>query len=264
MSSEGNTCRGIQFMSMDVGLHADNCKVLVNIEERSPDIARCVHGHLTKNPKEIYAGDKGHMFGYAIDETPIVVDLKEHVIKPIVLSQYLDENTIFHFNPSRRFVIGGLHGDAGLIGRKIIIDTYGGWGAHDGGAFSRRGPTKLDCSGGYIVRQVAKSVVAAGLERCCLVQVSYSIGVLESLSVFVDTHGTGKILYTEILQLINENFDFRPSMISINLDLKRGGNMRFKKIAAYGHLGWDDPDFTWEIVKVLKWEKACNCGVRIW
>lgn len=121
----------------------------------------------------------------------IVVDLKEYVIKPIVLSQYLDENTIFHFNPSRRFVIGGLHGDVGLTGRKIIIDTYGGWGAHDGGAFSGRGPTKVDCSGGYIVRQVAKSVVAAGLERCCLVQVSYSIGVPEPRSVFVDTYGIG-------------------------------------------------------------------------
>jgi S-adenosylmethionine synthetase len=116
----------------------------------------------------------------------------------------------------------------------------------------------VDRSGAYIVRQAAKSVVAAGLARRCLVQVSYAIGVPEPLSVFVDTYGTGtgKIQDAEILKLIKENFDFRPGMISINLDLKRGGNMRFQKTAAYGHFGREDPDFTWETVKVLKWEKA--------
>ncbi|KAK6126214.1 hypothetical protein DH2020_040035 [Rehmannia glutinosa] len=261
-----DTCRGIGFISPDVGLDADNCKVLVNIEQQSPDIAQGVHGHLTKKPEEIGAGDQGHMFGYATDETPelmplltyrqyknengamvpirvhtvlistqhdetvtndqIAADLKEHVIKPVIPAQYLDENTIFHLNPSGRFVIGGPHGDAD--------------------------PTKVDRSGAYIVRQAAKSVVASGLARRCIVQVSYAIGVAEPLSVFVDTYKTGKIPDKDILALIKENFDFRPGMIAINLDLLRGGNFRYQKTAAYGHFGRDDPDFTWETVKVLK------------
>ncbi|GMI75976.1 S-adenosylmethionine synthetase 1, S-ADENOSYLMETHIONINE SYNTHETASE-1 [Hibiscus trionum] len=320
-----DTCRSIGFVSDDVGLDADNCKVLVNIEQQSPDIAQGVHGHFTKRPEEIGAGDQGHMFGYATDETPelmplshvlatklgarltevrkngtcpwlrpdgktqvtveyyndkgamvpirvhtvlistqhdetvtndeIAADLKEHVIKPVIPEKYLDEKTIFHLNPSGRFVIGGPHGDAGLTGRKIIIDTYGGWGAHGGGAFSGKDPTKVDRSGAYIVRQAAKSIVANGLARRCIVQVSYAIGVPEPLSVFVDSYGTGKIPDKEILEIVKENFDFRPGMITINLDLKRGGNGRFLKTAAYGHFGRDDPDFTWEVVKPLKWEK---------
>ena len=128
-----------------------------------------------------------------------VQDLMEHVIKPVVPAKYLDDKTIFHLNPSGRFVIGGPHGDAGLTGRKIIIDTYGGWGAHGGGAFSGKDPTKVDRSGAYIARQAAKSVVAAGLARRCLVQVSYAIGVPEPLSVFVDTYGSGIIPDREIL-----------------------------------------------------------------
>ncbi|KAF8394729.1 hypothetical protein HHK36_020946 [Tetracentron sinense] len=321
-----DTCRSIGFVSDDVGLDADNCKVLVNIEQQSPDIAQGVHGHLTKRPEEIGAGDQGLMFGYATDETPelmplshvlatklgarltevrkngtcswlrpdgktqvtveyhndkgamvpirvhtvlistqhdetvtndeIAADLKEHVIKPVIPEKYLDEKTIFHLNPSGRFVIGGPHGDAGLTGRKIIIDTYGGWGAHGGGAFSGKDPTKVDRSGAYIVRQAAKSIVASGLARRCIVQVSYAIGVPEPLSVFVETYGTGKIPDKEILKIVKESFDFRPGMISINLDLKRGGNGRFLKTAAYGHFGRDDPDFTWEVVIPLKWEKA--------
>ncbi|KAF9680238.1 hypothetical protein SADUNF_Sadunf06G0100600 [Salix dunnii] len=317
-----DTCRGIGFTSADVGLDADNCKVLVNIEQQSPDIAQGVHGHLTKKPEEIGAGDQGHMFGYATDETPelmplthvlatklgakltevrknktcpwlrpdgktqvtveykneggamvpirvhtilistqhdenvtneeIAADLKEHVIEPVIPAQYLDDKTIFHLNPSGRFVIGGPHGDAGLTGRKIIIDTYGGWGAHGGGAFSGKDPTKVDRSGAYIVRQAAKSVVASGLARRCIVQVSYAIGVPEPLSVFVDTYKTGKIPDRDILELIKENFDFRPGMIAINLDLMRGGDSRYQKTAAYGHFGRDDPDFTWETVKLLK------------
>ncbi|KAF2307425.1 hypothetical protein GH714_028477 [Hevea brasiliensis] len=288
-----DTCRGIGFTSADVGLDADKCKVLVNIEQQSLDIAQGVHGHLTKKPEEIGAGDQGHMFGYATDETPelmplthvlatklgakltevrknetcpwlrpdgktqvtveyrnesgamvpvrvhtvlistqhdetvtndqIAADLKEHVIKPVIPAQYLDDKTIFHLNPSGRFVIGGPHGDAGLTGRKIIIDTYGGWGAHGGGAFSGKDPTKVDRSGAYIVRQAAKSVVASGLPG-------------------------GKIPDKDILALIKENFDFRPGMIAINLDLKKGGNFRYQKTAAYGHFGRDEPDFTWETV----------------
>ncbi|TXG73787.1 hypothetical protein EZV62_002366 [Acer yangbiense] len=154
----------------------------------------------------------------------IAQDLKEHVIKPVIPAQYLDDKTIFHLNPSGRFVIGGPHGDVGLTGRKIIIDTYGGWGAHGGGAFSGKDPTK----------------------------VSYAIGVPEPLFVFVDTYKTRKIPDKDILVLIKENFDFRPGMIAINLDLKRGGNLRYLKTAAYVHFGWDDPDFTWETLLIKK------------
>eukprot|EP01018_Ginkgo_biloba_P001095 Gb_39673 [translate_table: standard] len=263
-------CREIGFVSDAIGLDAGKCKVLVRIEQQCPEIAQAVHGHLSKRPEEIGAGDQGHMFGYATDETPelmplthvlatklgakltevrkngkcpwvgpdgktqvtveyrneggamvpqrvhtvlistqhdetvtnnqIAADLKEYVIKPVIPEKYLDENTIFHLNPSGRFVQGGTQGDAGLTGRKIIVDTYGGWGAHGGGAFS------------------------------------------------------GKIPDKEILKIIMERFDFRPGMIAIDLDLKRGGNHRFQKTAVHGHFGRDDPDFTWEVVKHLKWK----------
>lgn len=172
----------------------------------------------------------------------IGADLLEHVVKTVVPAKYLDEQTIYHFNPSGRFVIGGPHGDAGLTGRKIIIDTYGGWGAHGGGAFSGKDPTKVDRSGAYIMRQAAKSIVASGLARRALVQVSYAIGVAKPLSVFVDTYGTGTIPDREILAKVQNTFDFRPGMIAINLDLRRGGNKRYQKTAAYGHFGRDDPE----------------------
>merc|ERR1719263_992384 len=175
-------------------------------------------------------------------------DLMDHVITPVCPTNLLDKDTIYHINPSGRFVIGGPHGDAGLTGRKIIIDTYGGWGAHGGGAFSGKDPTKVDRSGAYIVRQAAKSIVAAGLARRAIVQVSYAIGVAEPLSLFVDTYGTGKITDAEILKKLKAAFDFRPGMMAINLDLKRGGNKRYQKTAAYGHFGRNNPDFTWEKV----------------
>ncbi|GBG91583.1 hypothetical protein CBR_g52619 [Chara braunii] len=176
--------------------------------------------------------------------------LRRHVILPVIPTAYLDDQTIFHLNPSGRFVIGGPHGDAGLTGRKIIVDTYGGWGAHGGGAFSGKDPTKVDRSGAYIVRQAAKSVVAAGLARRCIIQVSYAIGVAEPLSIFVDTYGTGAIPDRDILAIVKENFDFRPGMVAQQLDLNRGG-YRYRKTAAYGHFGRSDPDFTWEVVKPL-------------
>ncbi|CAK9182812.1 unnamed protein product [Ilex paraguariensis] len=303
-----------------VGLDADSCKVLVNIEQQCPEIAQVVHGHFTKKPEEIRAGDQGHMFGYATDETPelmplthvlatklgakltevrkngtcpwlrpdgkiqvtveysnemgvmiplkvhtVVIstqhdetvsneqigkDLKEHVIKPVIPSKYIDDKTIFHLNPLGRFVICGPRGDAGLTGRKIIVDTW--WlGAHGGGAFSGKDPSKVDRSGAYIARQAAKSVVTSGLARRFIVQDSYAIGMQEPLSVFVDTYRTGKIPDKDILVLIKLNFDFKPGMVSINLDLKRGGNFRYQKTAVYGHFGRDDPNFTWETVKLL-------------
>ena len=175
-------------------------------------------------------------------------DLMEHVIKHVVPEKYLDENTIFHLNPSGRFVIGGPEGDGGLTGRKIIIDTYGGWGAHGGGAFSGKDPTKVDRSAAYMTRWVAKSLVAAKLAKRALIQVSYAIGVAEPLSVNINTYGTGTKSDEELLDIINKNFDFRPGMIAKQLDLKKP---RYLKTACYGHFGRDDPDFTWEIPKKL-------------
>jgi S-adenosylmethionine synthetase len=181
----------------------------------------------------------------------ISADLMEHVIKPVVPAQYLDDDTIFHLNPSGRFVIGGPHGDAGLTGRKIIIDTYGGWGAHGGGAFSGKDTTKVDRSAAYAARWVAKSLVAAGLCKRALVQLSYAIGVPYPLSVFVDSYGTVKEGMTDadLTEVVNKNFDLRPGCIIRDLNLKRPV---MRKTAAYGHFGREDPDFTWETVKELK------------
>lgn len=178
--------------------------------------------------------------------------LHEHVIKTVVPAEYLDDKTIYHLNPSGRFVIGGPHGDAGLTGRKIIIDTYGGWGAHGGGAFSGKDPTKVDRGAAYAARWVAKSLVAAGLAHRCLVQLSYAIGVSYPLSIFVDTYGTGKLRSgktdAEISEIVKNNFDLRPGGIIRDLNLRRP---ILKKTAAYGHFGREDVDFTWETPKEL-------------
>merc|ERR1712176_1385921 len=151
----------------------------------------------------------------------IYSDLMEHVIKPVVPAELMDDKTIFHLNPSSRFVIGGPHGDAGLTGRKIIIDTYGGWGAHGGGAFSGKDPTKVDRSAAYLARQVAKSVVHAKLCKRVLVQLSYAIGVAEPLSVHVDSYGTGTKPDFELAKIVKANFDMRPGCIIRDLKLKR-------------------------------------------
>eukprot|EP01006_Ploeotia_vitrea_P057901 TRINITY_DN68452_c0_g1_i1.p1 TRINITY_DN68452_c0_g1~~TRINITY_DN68452_c0_g1_i1.p1 ORF type:complete len:388 (+),score=17.19 TRINITY_DN68452_c0_g1_i1:71-1234(+) len=178
--------------------------------------------------------------------------LKEHVIKPVVPAEYLDDKTVYHLNPSGRFVIGGPHGDAGLTGRKIIIDTYGGWGAHGGGAFSGKDTTKVDRSAAYAARWCAKSLVAAGLCHRALVQLSYAIGVAHPLSIFVDTYGTGKTRSgksdAEIATIVKNNFDLRPGCIIRDLNLRRPC---MKKTAAYGHFGRNDADFTWETPKEL-------------
>ena len=180
----------------------------------------------------------------------IRADLMEKVIKQVIPEKYLDDNTIYHLNPSGRFVIGGPEGDAGLTGRKIIIDTYGGWGAHGGGAFSGKDPTKVDRSAAYASRWVAKSVVAAGLADRCLVQVSYGIGIAEPLSIFVDTFGTGTKSDSEITDIVKKNFDLRPGRIIRELNLLRP---IYSKTAAYGHFGRDDSDFTWENPKKLEY-----------
>src|SRR5690606_7815529 len=162
-------------------------------------------------------------------------------------AKYLDDKTIYHLNPSGRFVIGGPQGDAGLTGRKIIIDTYGGWGAHGGGAFSGKDPTKVDRSAAYAARWIAKSLVAAKLCKRVLVQISYAIGVAKPLSVHVDTYGTaiGKT-DRELLHIVLQNFDLRPGMIIKDLNLLRP---IYSKTAAYSHFGRNDTDFTWEVPK---------------
>jgi S-adenosylmethionine synthetase len=183
-----------------------------------------------------------------VDQKKIQEDLMEQVIKPVVPSQYLTADTIYHLNPSGRFVIGGPHGDAGLTGRKIIIDTYGGWGAHGGGAFSGKDPTKVDRSAAYAARWIAKSLVHSKLAKRVLVQLSYAIGVAKPLSVFVDTYGTGTKSDSEILHIIEKNFDLRPGCIIRDLKLLRPV---YQKTSCYGHFGREDPDFTWEQPKNL-------------
>jgi len=180
----------------------------------------------------------------------IKADLMEHVIKPVVPEKYLTKDTIYHLNPSGRFVIGGPHGDAGLTGRKIIIDTYGGWGAHGGGAFSGKDFTKVDRSAAYAARWIAKSLVASNLAQRVLVQVSYAIGVAKPLSVFVDSYGTVQNGKTDadLLKIVLDNFDLRPGCITRDLHLQRP---IYSKTACYGHFGRSDPDFTWEKPKQL-------------
>merc|ERR1711918_200988 len=178
-----------------------------------------------------------------ITQEELKTQLMEHVIKPVIPAEYLDDKTIYHLNHGGRFVIGGPHGDAGLTGRKIIIDTYGGWGAHGGGAFSGKDPSKVDRSAAYAARWVAKSMVDAKLCRRCLVQLSYGIGLAHPLSVHIDTFGTGKYSDIDLVKIINKNFDLRPGMILKKLNLRRP---IYSKTACYGHFGRDDPDFKWE------------------
>ena len=182
-------------------------------------------------------------------------DIKKFVIEPIVPANLIDENTKIFVNPTGRFVIGGPMGDSGLTGRKIIVDTYGGYSRHGGGAFSGKDPTKVDRSAAYAARYVAKNVVAAGLAKKCEIQLAYAIGVAKPVSVMVDTFGTGILKDSELGDIINEVFDLRPAAIIDTLKLR---NPIYKQLAAYGHVGRTDCDVMWEKtdkVQILK-EKA--------
>jgi len=192
----------------------------------------------------------GSQGGKTLTNEEIRASLKKHVIEAVIPKNLMDDKTILHLNPSGRFVIGGPQGDAGVTGRKIIVDSYGGWGAHGGGAFSGKDPTKVDRSAAYAARWVAKSIVAAGLAKRCIVQVAYAIGVSKPLSTYVNTYGTGTKTDAEILDIVLNNFDLRPHAIIKELNLRRP---IYTKTASFGHFGRNDPDFTWETPKKLKY-----------
>lgn len=189
-----------------------------------------------------------------VDQAVIKSDIKKHLISAVIPEHLMDANTILHVNPTGKFVIGGPHGDTGLTGRKIIVDTYGGRGAHGGGAFSGKDPSKVDRSAAYATRHVAKNIVAAGLAEECLVQVAYAIGVADPISISVHTYGTGKVSDIELARAVNKVFDLTPAGIIDRLDLKKP---IFQKTAAYGHFGrkgfsWEELDYVDQITNAIR------------
>ena len=299
------TVRDIGYIRSDMGFDAGSCAVLSAIGKQSPDINQGVD---RGDPKEQGAGDQGLMFGFACDETDVLMPapityahllmrrqaelrknnrlpwlrpdaksqltfvygddgsiegidtvvlstqhapevkqsdlveaVREEIIKPVLPAKWLSSKTKYFINPTGRFVIGGPMGDTGLTGRKIIVDTYGGYARHGGGCFSGKDPSKVDRSGAYAARYVAKNIVAAGLARRCEIQVSYAIGVAEPTSISVDTFGTGKVSDEKLSEMIRRHFDLRPYGIIEMLDLLRP---IYKQTAAYGHFGRSE--FPWE------------------
>ena len=208
-----------------------------------------------RNPVRIDAIVVSSQHSADVELSQIREDVKKYVIEPIVPANLIDEETKIFVNPTGRFVIGGPMGDSGLTGRKIIVDTYGGYSRHGGGAFSGKDPTKVDRSAAYAARYVAKNIVAAGLAKKCEIQLAYAIGVAKPVSVMVDTFGTGVLKDSELGDIVNEVFDLRPAAIIDTLKLR---NPIYKQLSAYGHVGRTDCDVMWEVtdkVEILK-EKA--------
>ena len=189
-----------------------------------------------------------------VSQKQIHKDIRQYVFDPVLPKEMVDDDTKFFVNPTGRFVIGGPHGDSGLTGRKIIVDTYGGYARHGGGAFSGKDCTKVDRSAAYAARYVAKNIVAAGLADKCEIQLSYAIGVAHPTSVMVDTFGTGKVSNERLVEIIRENFDLRPAGIIKMLDLRRP---IYKQTAAYGHFGRTDLDLPWEKLDKVEFLKSC-------
>jgi len=190
-----------------------------------------------------------------VTQEQIHADIMEHVFKPVLPENMLDAETKYFVNPTGRFVVGGPQGDSGLTGRKIIVDTYGGYAHHGGGAFSGKDPSKVDRSAAYAMRHVAKNLVAAGLAKKCEVGVAYAIGVAKPVSVFVDSYGTGAFSDDKLADIVNEVFDLRPAAIIKNLDLKRP---IYAQTAAYGHFGRNDLDLPWEKLDKVEALKAAT------
>lgn len=315
--------REIGYTDAEYGFDADTCAVITAIDEQSSDIAMGVdkaleakNGQMNDDTVEATgAGDQGMMFGYACNETDVLMpapivyahrlvqrlahirkrgtlqylrpdgksqvtleyengkpvrvdavvistqhcgtipadvlreDVVADVILPVLPREWVDDKTRFFVNPTGRFVIGGPHGDAGLTGRKIIVDTYGGMGRHGGGAFSGKDPTKVDRSATYAARHVAKNIVAAGIADRCEIQLAYAIGVACPVSIMVNTFGTGKIDECAIEKLVARHFDLRPAAIINRLELRQPF---YKKTAAYGHFGRSDFEFPWERVDMAE------------
>ena len=194
-------------------------------------------------PKRLDAVVLSTQHGEEVSQEQIHKDIRKYVFDEVLPADMVDDDTKFFINPTGRFVIGGPNGDSGLTGRKIIVDTYGGYGRHGGGAFSGKDCTKVDRSAAYAARYVAKNIVAAGLAEKCEIQLSYAIGVARPTSIMIDTFGTGKLSNERLVEIVRENFDLRPAGIIKMLDLRRP---IYKKTAAYGHFGRVDADFPWE------------------
>jgi S-adenosylmethionine synthetase len=213
------------------------------------ELTKYPDGRTTLVPKRVHTILISIQHSPDVTNDQIRADLVKHVIEPVIPPALRDENVILHLNPSGSFIMGGPNADAGVTGRKIIVDTYGGWGAHGGGAFSGKDPTKVDRSAAYAARWVAKSLVAGGLCDRALVQVAYAIGIAAPLSIYVESYGTGKYPDAVLTEIVKHNFDLRPQRIISDLDLRRP---IYYKTAKFGHFGRNDEDFLWEKPRAIK------------